>query len=140
MSVEGIIAAIKLWKAVRPVRTVKGALERRRERRRERRETKAQRGPVRPEPIGREGASGGAVAAATTSKEEDVKKWHKSLTIQALIASGGAFVLGQYLGIADGDVASLTDRIVNWAIEGVQIGGIIVAAIGRKRASGPLAA
>jgi hypothetical protein len=71
-------------------------------------------------------------------EEKTVKKWHQSLTIRGLAASGVAFAIGTVFGVPDPDVASLTDRVVAWGIEGVQLGGLLVAAYGRKRASAPL--
>jgi hypothetical protein len=66
------------------------------------------------------------------------KKWYKSLTIKGLAGSGVALALGTFFGIGDAEVATLSTRVMEWAFEGVQIGGLLVAAYGRKRATAPL--
>jgi hypothetical protein len=65
-----------------------------------------------------------------------VKKWLQSRTIQGLAASGVALVLGFVVG--DADSAALAERVTAWLLEGVQVGGLIYAARGRKLADGPL--
>jgi hypothetical protein len=65
-----------------------------------------------------------------------VQKWLQSRTIQGLAASGIALVLGFVVG--DADSAALAERVTTWLLEGVQVGGLIYAARGRKLADGPL--
>lgn len=71
------------------------------------------------------------------NSEDSMKTWLQSRTIQGLLASGVALVLGLF--VADGDAAGLVERVSAWLLEGVQIGGLLWAARGRKLAQGPLA-
>jgi hypothetical protein len=63
-------------------------------------------------------------------------KWLKSRTIQGIAASGVALLLGLFVG--DADAASLSAQVTAWLLDGVQLGGLIFAAHGRKNAAGPL--
>jgi hypothetical protein len=63
-------------------------------------------------------------------------KWLQSRTIQGLAASGAALVLGLFVG--DADAAALSSQVSAWFLDGVQLGGLIFAAHGRKNAAGPL--
>ena len=100
---------IKLWIAVKPIRRIK-----------ERRARKRQ------------------MMQRQEGNPVMTKKWHQSLTIRSLAVSAIAFVAGQFFGVGDAEIATLSARIVEWGIEGVQIGGLLVAAYGRKRAKGPI--
>lgn len=73
---------------------------------------------------------------AKKRKGVTVDKWIKSRTIQGIVASGVAFVLGTF--VLDADAATLGAQIVQWLLDGVQIGGLVYAAHGRKLAEGPL--
>ena len=63
-------------------------------------------------------------------------QWLQSRTIQGLAASGVAWALALVVG--DAEAASLAGQVVQWLLDGVQVGGLIYAAHGRKNAQGPL--
>ncbi len=66
-----------------------------------------------------------------------MKSWYKSMTMQGLGAILVGFALS-FVGIDAGESAALVDRILASADEIMLIGGTLIAAWGRKRASGPL--
>jgi hypothetical protein len=63
-------------------------------------------------------------------------KWLKSRTIQGIAASFVAAVLGFFVG--DADAAALSAQVTAWLLDGIQLGGLLYAARGRKLADGPL--
>jgi hypothetical protein len=69
--------------------------------------------------------------------EVRMKTWLQSRTIQGLVASGSAAVLGWFL--LDPDAGTLGAQLAEWLLQGAQLGGLIYAARGRKLAGGPLA-
>ena len=69
--------------------------------------------------------------------EVRMKTWLQSRTIHGLLASGVAAVLGWF--VLDADAATLAAQVSEWILNGVQIGGLVYAARGRKLAEGPLA-
>lgn len=68
--------------------------------------------------------------------EIGMKTWLQSRTIQGLLASGVALVLGLF--VSDADTSGLATQITQWLLDGIQIGGLVYAAHGRKNAQGPI--
>ncbi len=65
-----------------------------------------------------------------------VKNWLQSRTVHGIAASGVALVIGLFVG--DADAAALSERATAWLLDGIQLGGLLWAARGRKLADGPL--